>query len=359
MVTIQDIADRLGISVSTVSKGLNGGKDISEALRQQVLDTAVEMGYTSKRKARINKRIAFFIENMSCEKEDDFGYEILLGFQQGAFQRKDVVDIIPITPEFQQEIRYDNYMLENDYAGSFLLGLALNDPWMSQFRDTSFPTLLLDNFIPVNAKLAYVGTDSEEGIELAISHLISLGHEKIAFLNGSKDSMISDQRMRAYLHSMNKYHLPIDPNLAVYGYYVADAAKYHVPSFLDAGVTAILCGNDNIAEGVIKCVNDAGFKVPEDISVVGFDDLPFASELNPPLTTIRQNRGGLGKCAFFILEGLISNIPASKVLLRPTLVTRGSTAIAKPRIALRRTDSMDSVLRVNPRLYEENLKEQL
>ena len=359
MVTIQDIADKLGISVSTVSKGLNGGKDISESLRQQVLDTAVEMGYTSKRKARTNKRIAFFIENMSCEKEDDFGYEILLGFQQGAFRNKDAVDVIPITPDFQQEIRYDNYMLENDYIGAFLLGLALNDPWMQQFKDTVFPTILLDNFIPVNAKLGYVGTDSEEGIEMAISHLYSLGHEKIAFLNGSKDSMVSDQRMRAYLHSMNKFHLPVDPNLAVYGYYVADAAKYHVPAFLDAGVTAILCGNDNIAEGVIKCVEEQGFSVPEDVSVIGFDDLPFASELNPPLTTIRQNRGALGKCAFFILEGLISAVPASKVLLRPTLIARRSTAIAKPRIAVRRTDSMDSVLRVNPRLYEENLKEQL
>lgn len=359
MVTIQDIADRLGISVSTVSKGLNGGRDISEALRQQVLDTAVEMGYTSKRKSRANKRIAFFIENMSCEREDDFGYEILLGFQQGAFRNKDAVDVIPITPEFQQEIRYDNYMLENDYIAAFLLGLALNDPWMQQFKDTVFPTILLDNFIPVNSKLGYVGTDSEEGIEMAISHLYALGHEKIAFLNGSKDSMVSDQRMRAYLHSMNKFHLPVDPNLAVYGYYVADAAKYHVPAFLDAGVTAILCGNDNIAEGVIKCVEEHGFSVPEDVSVIGFDDLPFASELNPPLTTIRQNRGALGKCAFFILEGLISAVPASKILLRPTLVNRSSTAIAKPRIAVRRTDSMDSVLRVNPRLYEENLKDQL
>lgn len=359
MVTIQDIANRLGISVSTVSKGLNGGKDISESLRQQVLDTAVEMGYTTKRKSRTNKRLAFFIENMSCERADDFGYEILLGFQQGAFRNKDVVEIIPVTPEFQQEIRFDNYMLEHDYAGAFLLGLALNDPWMQQFKDTTFPTLLLDNFIPINPKLGYVGTDSEEGIEMAISHLISLGHEKIAFLNGSKDSMISDQRMRAYLHSMNKFHLPIDPNLAVYGYFVADAAKYHVPSFLDAGVTAILCGNDSIAEGVIQSVTEQGFSVPEDISVIGFDDMPFATDLTPPLTTIRQNRGEIGKCAFFILEGLISGVPASKVLLRPTLINRSSTAIAKPRIAIRRTDSMDSVLRVNPRLYEENLKEQL
>ena len=296
---------------------------------------------------------------MSCEREDDFGYELLLGFQQAAFREKDVVEIIPVTPEFQKEVRYDNYMLENDYAGAFLLGFALNDPWMQQFQDTSFPTLLLDNFVPTNPKLSYVGTDSEEGIEMAISHLVSLGHEKIAFLDGSKDSMISDQRMRAYLHSMNAYHLPVDPNLAVYGYFVADAAKYHVPSFLDLGATAIVCGNDSIAQGVIESVNAAGFSVPEDISVIGFDDMPFASELNPPLTTVRQNRGELGKCAFYIMKAIISGIPASKILLRPALILRKSTAIAKPRIVVRRYDSMESVSKVNPRLYEESIKEQL
>ena len=357
MVTIKEIADRLGVSVSTVSKGLNGAKDISESLRQQVLDTAVEMGYTVKRKARTGFRLAFFIENMSCEKESDFGYELLIGFQQGAFRGSHDVTVIPITPEFQQEVRYDNYMLENDYTGAFVAGMALNDPWMKQFEETTFPTVLLDNFIPRNPRLCYVGTDSEEGIEMAVSHLVELGHEKIAFLNGSKDSMISDQRMRAYLRSMNQHKLPIDPNLAIYGYFVAAAAKYHVPSFIDAGVTAILCGNDDIAEGVIECVKEMGFSVPEDISVIGFDDMPFAATLFPPLTTVRQNRIEIGKSAFHVLEGMVGGISPSKFLLRPSLTLRASSGIAKPRLAVRRSDSLDSVLHINPRLYEENLKQ--
>ncbi len=357
MATIKDIAERLGVSVSTVSKGLNGAKDISESLRKQVLDTAVEMGYTAKRKKESGYRIAFFIENMSWEKESDFGHDLLIGFQQGAFRGGNDITVIPITPDFQQEVRYDNYMLENDYVASFFAGLALNDPWMQQFQETTFPTVLLDNFIPKNPHLCYVGTDSEEGIEMAVSYLVSLGHEKIAFLNGSKDSMISDQRMRAYLRSMNQHKLPIDPNLAIYGYFVADAAKYHVPSFIDAGVTAILCGNDDIATGVIECVKEMGFSVPEDISVIGFDDMPFSADLYPPLTTVRQNRNEIGKSAFHVLEGMINGISPSKFLLRPSLTLRASAGIAKPRLAVRRSDSMDSVLRINPRLYEENLKQ--
>lgn len=357
MVTIKEIAERLGVSVSTVSKGLNGAKDISESLRQQVLDTAVEMGYTTKRKASTEYRLAFFIENMSCEKESDFGHDLLIGFKQGGFRESNDIRVIPITPEFQQEVNYNNYMLENNFIGAFCAGLALNDPWMKQFEETTFPTVLLDNFIPKNPHLCYMGTDSEEGIEMAVSYLVSLGHEKIAFLNGSKDSMISDQRMRAYLRSMNQHKLPIDPNLAIYGYFVADAAKYHVPSFIDAGVTAILCGNDDIASGVIECAKEMGFSVPEDISVIGFDDMPFAENLYPPLTTVRQDRNELGRSAFYILKGMLNGVSPSKFLLRPSLAVRASVSIAKPRLAVRRSDSMDSVLHINPRLYEENLKQ--
>ena len=357
MATIKDIAERLGVSVSTVSKGLNGAKDISESLRQQVLDTAVEMGYTTKRKGSTGHKIAFFIENMSCEEESDFGYDLLLGFRQGAYRTKCDVDVLHISPEFMQEYRYNNYMLENDYSAAFFAGVALNDPWMQQFEKTTVPTVLLDNFIPKNPHLCYLGTDSEEGIEMAISHLVSLGHEKIAFLNGSKDSMISDQRMRAYLRSMSAHKLPIDPNFAIYGYFVAAAAKYHVPSFIDAGVTAVLCGNDDIAEGVIECVKELGFSVPDDISVIGFDDMPFSATLYPPLTTVRQNRVEIGKSAYHVLEGMMSGISPSKLLLRPSLTMRASTGIAKPRLAVRRNDSHDSVLHINPRLYEETLKQ--
>ena len=99
MVTIKDIANRLGISVSTVSKGLNGASDISEDLRQMVLDTAVEMGYQSKKmKKDENKKLCLFIENMEYETANQFGYEIILGFRQAAFRNGWSVSVVPVTP---------------------------------------------------------------------------------------------------------------------------------------------------------------------------------------------------------------------------------------------------------------------
>lgn len=248
MATIKDIANRLGISIGTVSKGLNGASDISEGLRQMVLDTAVEMGYTTKRmKKETNKKLCIFIENMDYETSNQFGYEIILGFKQVAYRDKWDVSVIPITPAFQATEKYDTYMLKNGFSGAFLVGFALHDDWMGQLSTTNIPTALFDNSIRFNQSVGYVGTDNFEGIDLGVDHLVRLGHMKIAFLNGSSNSMVSDQRQQAFIDSMTAHGLTPEEDLMAYGYYVADSAKYHVPNFLAAGATAIMCGNDLIA----------------------------------------------------------------------------------------------------------------
>lgn len=179
MATIKDIAARLGVSISTVSKGLNGASDISEELRQTVLDTAVEMGYSTKRSRKVeNRKLALFIENMNYESIDEFGYDVVLGFKQNAFKHKWDVDIIPVTPQLQAEEKYDTYILKNGYCGAFLVGFALHDEWMQQLKNTTMPTVLFDNYIENNPNVAYVGTDSYEGIDMAVKHLHNLGHKK-------------------------------------------------------------------------------------------------------------------------------------------------------------------------------------
>lgn len=329
MATIKDIAERLGISVSTVSKGLNGASDISESLRQTVLDTAVELGYTTKQmRGRARRKLCIFVENMECETPEQFGYDIILGFRQSAFRRDCDVTVTPVTPAFQSAEKYDTYMLKNGYAGAFLLGLALQDEWILQFRSTSIPTVLLDNYIKKNPAVSYIGTDSFEGIDDAIEHLTGLGHTRIGLINGSRNSMISDQRWQAYADSMTAHGLPFSEDTMPYAYFVPEAAKPHVDKLLSMGITAILCGNDLIASGVIAECRARGVRVPEDISVIGFDDIPISAKLDPPLTTIRQDRIELGKCGFYALNSLIDHVPISKTLLRPQLIVRGSTGTA-------------------------------
>ncbi len=326
MTTLKDIANRLGISMGTVSKGLNGASDISDELRQTVLDTAVEMGYTTKRmKKGEHKKLCIFIENMEYTKPEHFGYDIVLGFKQAAYRDNWDVTVLPIDPAFQIKEKYDIYMLKNGYSGAFLVGFALQDEWMTQLENTNVATALFDNFIKKNLNVSYIGTDSFEGIDAAIDYLVNLNHRRIAFLNGSLHSMITEHRQQAFYESMTAHDLSVDTNLIANGYYVAESAKDFVPSFLNHGATAIVCGNDLIAYGVIRECEKRGFKVPDDISVIGFDDLPLSAEMTPSLTTIRQERIELGKCGYMTLHSLINHVSISKTLLRPQLIKREST----------------------------------
>lgn len=330
MVTIKDIASKLGIAVSTVSKGLNDASDISHETKQLVLDTAIEMGYTSKRmKSSSTKKVCIFIENMDYENIDQFGYEIIVGFRLSAVKKNWDVTVVPTNLNMQTEEKYDSYMLKNGYSGAFLLGFTLHDDWVKQLNNTTVPTVLLDNYIERNAHVGYVGTDSYEGIDLAVNHLYDYGHKRIAFLNGSKNSMVSEQRRQAFLDSMHKHGLVPEEELIKYGYYVPDCAKDYVSDFLENGTTAIMCASDLIATGVITEVLKSGLRVPEDISVIGFDDLPIASQLSPSLTTIRQDRKDLGRSAFLLLDGLINDVTISKLLLRAKFITRESTGPVK------------------------------
>lgn len=333
MVKMKDIAQKLGVAVSTVSKGLNGANDISEDLRQLILDTAVEMGYTPKNAKKVTLgKLCIFVENMYYENPVDFGYDIILGFRQMAMRDGFSVSLVPISPAFQAQESYDTYMLKNGYSGALLLGLALHDDWMKQLRTTTTPSVLLDNYVAKNPHVGYIGTDSFEGIDLCVTHLAELGHKRIAMLNGFANSMITVDRIDSFYQSMRQNHLDVDDTLIAYGHFSTECARQYVPIFIEKGATAIVCASDSIAADVMKECERLGYHVPEDISVTGFDDLHSSAHLTPPLTTIRQDRVYLGKCGYTTLIGLISNLPISKTLMRAQFIKRSTTAPVKPRI---------------------------
>ncbi len=330
MATIKDIANKLGIAVSTVSKGLNGAHDISDETRQLVLDTAIEMGYSIKKmRNQEEKKVCVFIENMDYENLDEFGYDIITGFKKAAIRKNWNITVIPANLNLQSTENYDSYMLKHGFCGAFLIGFTLHENWLKQLDKTTVPTVLLDNHINSQPRVGYVGTDSFEGIHFAVSHLAKLGHRKIAFLNGTSNSMVSKERHQAFIQSMTANGLTPEPSLMEYGCYEPECAKSHVPSFLSNGATAIMCASDRIASGVIAELTHQGLRVPEDISVIGFDDLPIAANMTPPLTTIRQNRSDLGKSAASLLDNLLTGVAVSKVLLRAEFVERNSTGLCK------------------------------
>ncbi|MDE7262398.1 MAG: LacI family transcriptional regulator [Oscillospiraceae bacterium] len=325
MVTLNDIAARLGISKSTVSKGLNNASDVSEELRRRILETAAEMGYCGQ---RAPKKFCIFIENMEYRDPNQFGYEIITGFKEMARLDGWMVDVVPLTEEYQRTITYQEAMARGGWQGAFLLGFCLLDPWMEEFPTAQVPTVLYDNYIKVNSRMASVSCDNGGGLEAAVRHLYSLGHRRIALLSGPLDSYVVRERYNAYCAALENCGLPVDEALIGLGYYVAESTRKYLPKFIEEGATAILCADDARAVAAYTECLDRRLRVPEDVSIVGFDDLPVAAYMNPPLTTIRQNRLALGKCGYYALSCLINDVPIDSIRLRAPLMIRGSTGPA-------------------------------
>jgi len=336
MITIKEIADYLGISPGTVSKGLNGATDISDETREKVLTAALELGYKPKRKKPGNntyiyeRNVCIFVENMDYENKEQFSYDLIQGFRQCSNQKNWNVDIIPANLNALSTEDFDLLMLNRNYSGAFVISISMHNDYNKQFSKTRFPTVLFDNLVGDNPNVGYVASDESEGLYLAVKHLYDLGHRRIAFLNGAKNAFVSSKRTEAFKRAMKLLDLKIDSALTESGYYVPDCAKYHVPKFLDAGATAIICASDIIASGAISEVVKRGLSVPGDVSIIGFDDLPLCLNVNPTLTTIKQDRLNLGKSAANLLDNLINNIPVNRYILRSELIVRDSTA--SPRI---------------------------
>jgi len=328
MATMDDIARELSISKGTVSKALSGAKDVGSATRQAVLNKAAELGYTRAPRKTDIRRIALFIINMKYEQPEDFGYDIVQGFFHAAEPAGFQVEIVPLTLELQRSVRYDDYMATNNYCGSLFLGLDLLCPWLREFETCTVPAVLYDNAVHGNPNVTHVGVDNAEGMELAVKHLVKLGHRKIGYLSSTTHSYVYQQRYLSFYRAMQENGLAIDGNVMGSAHHISDCLSQHLPRLLEQGCTAIVCSHDLLAHSVMVHCRELGLRIPEDISILGFDDVPLCRYTIPPLTTIRQNRTALGKSAFYALSSQLSKVSLSTFLLHPELIERASCAAA-------------------------------
>jgi len=327
MATLDDIARALGVSKSTVSKALSGARDVSAAMRRNVVEKAVELGYSKVPRCVGNQKIALFITNMEYSNPDDFGYDLVAGFRMAAEPAGYQIEIIPLTLDIQQE-PYDSYMLRHGYCGGLLLGLVIyQDPWLKDLKTCKTPTVIYDNQVITNPKVTYIGTNNEEGMGLVVSYLKALGHQKIGYLSYDLRSFIYQRRYSAFIQAVQENALPWDPSLVGSAHHVSQCLQ-HLPRLLKDGCTAFVCSHDFLAHSVMVHCQELGLRVPEDVSILGFDDIPLCRYTVPPLTTVRQDRGNLGKSAFYALTSQLNQVHVSSLLLHAELITRGSCAPA-------------------------------
>ncbi|MBP3655534.1 MAG: LacI family DNA-binding transcriptional regulator [Clostridia bacterium] len=329
MAKLDDIARELGLSKGTVSKALNGAADISEATRKAVLEKAVEMGYSRVGRNGSGIAVCIFVENMAYQKPEDFGYDIIMGFRQIAEPLGFRISVVELTPQLQEEIGYDQYMLLHGYRAGFFMGLTHVDPWLRGFASCRTPVVLYDNHVVGNPAVAHVGVDNDEGMRLIVTHLRALGHKTIGYLSTPLGNYVYKQRYRSFFRALYENGLGSSRTLAGTSPYTAECLNKHLPRLLSQGCTAIVCCNDMLASSVMMHCQELGLRVPGDVSVIGFDDIPLSRFVTPPLTTIRQNRLEIGKSAFFALASLLNKVHISTHLLHAELVERASSARAK------------------------------
>jgi len=326
--TLEDIARELHVSKSTVSKALSGAKDVSKAMRQSVLEKAVELGYSRIARNDSAPRLAVFITNMEYKKPEDFGYDFIVGFRKAAEPAGYAVEIIPLDIPMQEKMHYDEYMVMGNYCGALFLGLSLLDPWIKDFETCRTPAVLYDNYIRGNPKVSYIGVDNAEGMELAVDYLTSLGHTRIGYLGSAHQAYIYRQRFLAFQRALEAHGLVFDPQLSGNAYHISEVVSVHLPRLLEHKCTAIVCSHDMLAHSVMYHCSELGLRIPEDVSIMGFDDIPLCRYTIPPLSTIRQDRADLGKSAFFAISNQLNQVPLGTFLLHAELIRRDTCTVA-------------------------------
>lgn len=320
--TIQDIAQKMNVSIATASKALNGSSDIAEDTRRQIREYAAQVGYRSRKSLSCNGRLALLWGKEI--QSGDFGAlaKIAEAFCKTAQQERYEVVVKTTTEE---GFRLNDYLADHHFYGAFLLDLNFFSPVYAQLKKTRYPLVLLDNYLTDNERISGIGSENILSTECAVDYLVSLGHKKIAFLDGERQSLVSAERLAGYILGLSKNSIEYRCELTYFGDFSrragSDAAEYfHCKDF-----TAAVCASDLMAAGLIDRLREYGKRVPEDISVVGFDDLEVFRLPPYRLTTLRQDFDQIGEKAFRILESMIKGQPSQRCVLGCTLLPRGTT----------------------------------
>lgn len=329
MVKIKDIAEHMGISISTVYKAFNGAADISEATKEQILETARQMGYTrSARRPAADRQLCVFIEHPEVPHVIYYLYEVMLAFKALATRNGYQVIIRNEAPD--SSLTYNEILEQNQCIGCLILGLNAKSSPYQQLTEMKYPTVLVDNFVD-RPNISCITSDNLNGLGMVVTHLAQLGHTKIGFINGEPGSVISDERFAGYVSGLAVNHIAFDARLVRSGDFTESSGGTCALELARAGVTALVCASDLMAIGAMRALQAAGYCVPEDISITGFDDIALSTYVSPTLTTIRIKIKDVGHQSFYCLQDLLNNGKSVHLIEPAHLMVRQSTAPAAKR----------------------------
>ncbi|KAB2349563.1 LacI family DNA-binding transcriptional regulator [Actinomadura rudentiformis] len=330
---LADIAAHAGVSEATVSRVLNGKPGVAAGTRQAVLTTLDVLGY--ERPARLRSQRAGLIGLIVPELSNPIFPAFAQVIENALALSGYAAVLCTMTPGGIREDDYTELLLERGVAGI----IFVNGEHADSQSDPSRYTRLIDRGLPIvlingfrsEIRGPFISNDDTVSLEMAVAHLAALGHRRIGLAAGQSRFVPSIRKTEGFRRGMQEQLGATDvDDLIVNTLFTVEGGQAAAQELIDRGATAICCGSDIIAIGAIRGVRQRGLRVPEDVSVVGFDDSPMTAFLDPPLTTVRQpvREMGLAAVANLLEEIGGTRAPRAELLHRPELVVRRSTAPA-------------------------------
>lgn len=331
LATIEDVAAIAGVSIATVSRAINEPTKVADETRRRVNEAIARTGYTTNAMARsLRMRRSNMILILAPDVGDPNFSNILVGLETEASKRGYGVLIGNTQNDPERESDYLRFISSNQADGLILLTGHLPFGHAQPGQETRLPPMVAVNEPVPNSDIPFVGVDNFAGSRLAAEHLISQGHRRIAFIGRSTSRAVNQLREQGYRAALEGAGIAIDPLMILEGDSTTESGRQATEHMFvrDVLPTAFLCVNDATALGVIIALNARRYDLPRQFSVMGFDDISFASFVTPSLTTMKQPRLRIGEAAMDMLLGLLEgNRPdRNSVLLRSELIVRNSVA---------------------------------
>ncbi len=332
-VTIEEIARLADVSRSTVSRVLNNHPNVRGAVREKVLRVVREHNYTPNAAARSLASSRSYALSLVIPRSaaaffaDPFFPQVIQGISEACTNAGYVLMLSMLSAEMEQ-LFYQRVVRGRHFDGVIMLSSDIDDPLLPQLVRDGVPLVLIGRH-PYLENISTIDSENREGARTAVEHLLNLGHRRVACITGPLQMQSAVDRRDGYKQAMMSRGLPIDPTLIVEGDYSQESGFRAMQQLIanPAGQpTAVFASSDAMALGALAAAHAAGLQVPEQLAVVGFDDVSAAAFSSPPLTTMRQPSSELGLHAVRVLLSRIDDPSQPPVTLRlpTTLVVRAS-----------------------------------
>jgi LacI family transcriptional regulator len=328
MVTLKDIAKKVNFSESIVSRALNNYPYIKESTRELIIKTAKEMGYYPNIAARSlvtrkTQTIGVFMASITGM----YYASIIKGLEYMA----DKTDYTLIFSNSYKRPGYQQFLAKERVDGLIVFSSYIKERnQILKLIAQDIPIVVVECYLS-DPRANCIWVENVYGGYIATKHLLEIGHTRVAHIAGDLEYQVSFDRLEGYKKALTESNISIQPELITTGNYTCEDGYEAMKSLLEyrPRCTGVFIANDAMAYGALQAINEAGLSVPQDISVVGYDDIDFSALTHPPLTTIRQPLFKLGEKSMSVLVSILKNKQkkdeGSKICLMPELVLRKST----------------------------------